>query len=122
MGSRIAVSAFLFLYCQSSSAANATGLGLGLFGAIVLFVLTAVAVIVKYLIFPIFCVYVCFWIIKKTKFYGNLVSLGSYCQTKQPGLVSAIEAVNKHKYISSVAGFLLWGGLVYLVTDGFSKL
>lgn len=121
-GFRNAVSVWSLLYCPSSAAANATGLGLGLFGAAILFVLTALAVVVKYLIFPLFCAYVCYLAARKTRIFGNLVSLGSQWQTKYPVLESALEAAKKHKYISSAAGLLLWGFLVYLVTDGFSKL
>ena len=119
---RIVVYSFILLSFQTASAANATGPGLGIFGAIVLFVLTAVVLIVKYLMFPVFCVYVCFWAIRKTRFYGNLISLGSFCQQKLPVPERAFMAIKNHKYISAIGGLLLWGVLVYLVTGGFSRL
>ncbi len=119
---RIALSVCLFVFCQLASAANATGLGFGLVGYIILLVLTAVAVTVKYLLFPIFCVYVCFWFIKKTRFYGSLVSLYSYWQTKLPYSKNAFESIKKHKYVSYTAAFFLWGFIVYLVSDGFFRL
>ena len=113
---------FILFFCQISHAANATGLGFGVAGTIFLLVITAVVVLFNYLILPAICIYICYWLLKKTRFHSILISYISSCLAKKPALKSTLVSIKEHKYRYSVAAFLLWIICLYLVTNGFSEL